>query len=399
MLGFFSDIFKNCFTSEKVNVKYVDDNTGKIKRDAVEQDVYVPFTNANDATVEVSLVSNTHPDFKAITTRAYYDMQYAKYKKLLRKHGIWSISTFAMVNQEKDKTHNGRFLVKVQRKLAGKNIYECVVVMVDKEGQLVRDKKGRLYINLFVADSNLGICVCEDDFNESRTSVVQGRGVWHPEQVGEDGNPIGIRDIPMVHSTTSSHYSIFRQRIPNYDLKQVRHYLQFKTRLQGMELCLLQLRRNVHLKEVQASECFAKETMALWRLFKEFANNKKLMQLVMEYYYLVAQHDDLCMKKAKLSHMKDGKKALLGKMLRQYAELNVVDGATPPDKNLDSKIALGQKIKSLKLELDKSIYAGIDELDAQLKEICKRAEEIAAKIKDIQDKRGQVDSAFLDGLA
>ena len=42
--------------------------------------VYIPFTNANDFTTEVSLVPNTHPDFRPITARAYYDMKYAKYK-------------------------------------------------------------------------------------------------------------------------------------------------------------------------------------------------------------------------------------------------------------------------------------------------------------------------------
>jgi hypothetical protein len=54
----------------------------------------------------------------------------------------------------------------------------------------------------------------------------------------------------MVQSTTSSHYSVFRQRIPEYDLKEVRHYLQFKNRLDGMELFLEMQKRDLWRKEV-----------------------------------------------------------------------------------------------------------------------------------------------------
>ena len=42
--------------------------------------VYVPTTNANDFCSEVALVPNTHPDFKPISTRAFYDKEWMKYK-------------------------------------------------------------------------------------------------------------------------------------------------------------------------------------------------------------------------------------------------------------------------------------------------------------------------------
>lgn len=42
--------------------------------------VYVPTTNANDFYSEVALVPNTHPDFKPISTRAFYDKEWMKYK-------------------------------------------------------------------------------------------------------------------------------------------------------------------------------------------------------------------------------------------------------------------------------------------------------------------------------
>lgn len=88
-------------------------NTEEEKEQFSIDDVYVPFTNANDFTTEISLVPNTHPDFRPITTRAYYDMKYAKYRKTLRKYHITAMSTFALVDPDRDKNHTGEFLVKV----------------------------------------------------------------------------------------------------------------------------------------------------------------------------------------------------------------------------------------------------------------------------------------------
>ena len=50
--------------------------------------IYVPFTNANDFSIEVALIPNTHPDFRQITSRAYYDTQWSQYKRLLKSYGI-----------------------------------------------------------------------------------------------------------------------------------------------------------------------------------------------------------------------------------------------------------------------------------------------------------------------
>ena len=69
--------------------------------------------NSNDFGVEVSLISNTHPDFPPITSRAYYDTKYIDYIELFKKNNIKMISTFALVDSEKDKNHTGKFLVKV----------------------------------------------------------------------------------------------------------------------------------------------------------------------------------------------------------------------------------------------------------------------------------------------
>lgn len=102
VLKFFASVFKQCFNEV--------DGTADESKIA---EVYVPFTNANDFTNEVALVPNTHPDFKAAVSRAYYDRKYIKYRKLLKRWGIRAISTFALVDPKKDKNHTGWFRVKV----------------------------------------------------------------------------------------------------------------------------------------------------------------------------------------------------------------------------------------------------------------------------------------------
>ena len=186
------------------------------------------------------------------------------------------------------------------------------------------------------------------------------------------------RDIPMVHSTTSSHYSIFRQRVPDYDLKLVRHYLQFKNRLEGMELCLEQVKRDLHHKEVRESECFTKLTMVLKRLMDEFANNKELMDLVKKFYDLLAEWDNLTLKKVQIGEVKDDKILLLQKLQGEYNGLR--------NNQLDKKLALGQKIGSLKLELDKSIEQSLKAIDERLDEIEFEMESLNHAIDEIQNK-------------
>ena len=106
LLEYFSSVMKNGGT--------------KIVVDGQEQDMYVPFTNANDFSMEVSLIPNTHPDFRQITSRAYYDTKWAQYKRLCQKYDFINIATFALVDAKRDKNHTGEFLVKIQKDL-GKN--------------------------------------------------------------------------------------------------------------------------------------------------------------------------------------------------------------------------------------------------------------------------------------
>lgn len=275
-------------------------------------EIYRPFTNGNDFSTEVSLIPNTHPDFRSITSRAYYDSQYVQYKRLCNKYGFSNIATFALVDPKKDKNHTGEYLVKIQRD-NGDGTYKYVCATIDSKGQFVTEPE------YWTSNVNSILCVCEDDFYNNDRVVhdldnLQDSDYWHPEELDDEGNPKGIRDIPMVHSTTSSHYSIFRQRVPDYDLKLVRHYLQFKNRLEGMELCLEELRRNVHHKEVRSSECFTKLTMVLNRLMQEFVGKKDLMALVAEYCNLLAEWDRLTTKKIQVLELKDAKLDALKKL-------------------------------------------------------------------------------------
>ena len=342
LLGYFRKVIDNGYASDRI---------------------YVPFTNANDFSAEVALIPNTHPDFRSITSRAYYDTKWAQYKRTLNEYGISAISTFALVDPRKDKNHTGEYLVKIQYKVSDTE-FKYLVTTIDKDGHIVSDP----IVSQEPTADNTILCVCESDFALERAVPTSGRETWEPVE----------GDIPMVHSTTSSHYSIFRQRIPDYDLKLVRHYLQFKNRLEGMELYLEQVKRDVHHKEVQSAECFSNLTMVLKRLMDEFANNKELMSYVTKFYDLYAEWDKLTTKKIQIQDVKDGKLELLRNLQDEYNGLG--------NNQLDKKLALGQKIGSLKLELDKSIEESLKAIDKRLSEIVLEMEAINDTIKEIQSR-------------
>ena len=188
----------------------------------------------------------------------------------------------------------------------------------------------------------------------------------------------------MVHSTTSSHYSVFSQRIPDHDLRYVRNYIQFKTRLEGMEVFLENLQRDVWRKEVQVSEAFSNCTVLLWRLFKEFSSNKELMKLVMEYYDLMAEWDFIWTKLYRLRGIRDEKLALMDGLTEDYNAI--------PNSELDRKLELGQKIKSIKLEINKGIDCQIGKLEQRIRDITSRVDGINGEIDEIQYGREQQES-------
>lgn len=173
----------------------------------------------------------------------------------------------------------------------------------------------------------------------------------------------------MVKSTTSSHYSVFSQRIPNYDLKYVRNYTQFKNRLEGMELCLKQIDRNIWRKEVQCSECFVQETLAIWKLFQEFTKNQVILDLIVQYYNLLNEYDSLMTKRIQLVDIVEQKTNEISKLISEYNQKS--------NSQMDEKIYLGNKIKSIRLELSKTLQVAIESID-------KRLDEIVAQLSDLK---------------
>ena len=140
-----------------------------------------------------------------------------------------------------------------------------IVARIDHNGKFARRPNGKLDIHFISSSANTILCVCKRDFCslDANGDLPDGQLI-NDRRLLDDGQWTAVSsDIPMVKSTTSSHYSIFRQRIPEYDLKQVRHYLQFKNRLEGMEVCLDWINRSIAMKEANASECFAMETLAI----------------------------------------------------------------------------------------------------------------------------------------
>lgn len=185
-----------------------------------------PCATHNDFTQEIALIPNTHPNFPAITSRAYYDRKHARYFGKILHNGFSMVSTFARVDVFNDKNHTGEFLVKFQRRIDGGK-YQYLVAKLDMNGQLGYVDEGQRF-RVWTSGVNEILSVCEQDFLQ-RGQAIDGVEEWSPE----------VRDVPMVHSTTSSEYSVFEQRIPDYELKDVRNYLQFKTRLEGMNRCLV----------------------------------------------------------------------------------------------------------------------------------------------------------------
>lgn len=161
------------------------------------------------------------------------------------------------MDSSRDKTHNGEFWVKVM-KVMGEARCRYIVARMNKDGRFCRRKDGRLDISFHQSARKMLVSVCEKDFTDIDNNYNGGGDAKVVE-----GN------IHVVKSTTSSHYSVFRQRIPGYDLRYVRNYVQFKNRLDGMELYLDYIKRDIERKEIRCSECFIQHTFALEKLISE----------------------------------------------------------------------------------------------------------------------------------
>ena len=310
-----------------------------------DENTYVPFTNGQDLTTQVSLIPYTHPDFSPLVSRSYYDTRYKDYLAKLKQFGIDNISSFALVDSRRGKTHTGEFLIKVIRRMNDLS-YKNIVVRIDMNGQICRTSDGGLDISTYSSNRNEILCVWDGDFlhgKHNRNRPI----IWK--------NPIQA-NIPMVTSTTSSHYSVFRQRIPDYELKYAKNYVQFKNRLDGMELYLKYLEKDIWMKEVQASECFVENTFIINNLLELLTKNSGKIEIVSKIYKLLNERDNVIERKCHLDGVVNGKLEMINKLISEYNEIS----SSP--KKMGQKMELGQKIRSLKMELTKSLKVNIDQM-------------------------------------
>lgn len=101
-----------------------------------------------------------------------------------------------------------------------------------------------------------------------------------------------------------------------------------------------------------------------------------MLELVVQYYDYLSQYDTLYIKRAQLQLVIDEKQEILNQLLAEY---NSMDNT-----QLGEKFDLGQKIKSVKLELDNSLKLGLQYLDAELERIRKAVDALNAKVGEIQ---------------
>lgn len=120
--------------------------------------------------------------------------------------------------------------------------------------------------------------------------------------------------------------------------------------------------------------------MALSRLVKEFSKNEKLMAFVTRYYDLVAEYDRIYVKRTQLRAIMDDRSSALTKLIAEYNGI--------AETQLDRRMEIGQKIKSLKLEIDKNLGAGISEIDLRIEGIKREInEEVNPGIRDLINGR------------
>ena len=125
------------------------------------------------------------------------------------------------------------------------------------------------------------------------------------------------------------------------------------------------------------SECFANLTIEVARLVGRFSDNRELVNLIVKYYQLMHEWDSLEIKKCQLEGVHDEKVGILNQLLAEY---NSIEG-----NEIDRKISLGSKIRSLKLEINKQIDGSISGIDRRLEVIILEVQEINRQIDAIYD--------------
>ena len=117
------------------------------------------------------MIPYTHPDFSPLVSRSYYDTRYKDYLAKLKQFGIDNISSFALVDSRRGKTHTGEFLVKAIKRIG--DSYRNIVVRIDMNGQICRTSDGGLDISTYSSNRNEILCVWDGDFLPGRHSVTE----------------------------------------------------------------------------------------------------------------------------------------------------------------------------------------------------------------------------------
>ena len=124
------------------------------------------------------MIPYTHPDFSPLVSRSYYDTRYKDYLAKLKQFGIDNISSFALVDSRRGKTHTGEFLIKVIRRMNDSS-YKNIVVRIDMNGQICRTSDGGLDISTYTSNRNEILCVWDGDFlpgKHNRNRPI----IWNP---------------------------------------------------------------------------------------------------------------------------------------------------------------------------------------------------------------------------
>jgi hypothetical protein len=121
-------------------------------------------------------------------------------------------------------------------------------------------------------------------------------------------------------------------------------------------------------------------TYKMNNLMQEFAQNQEIMQLAIKYNNLVAEYDDIFVRKCQLESERVDRQRVVDELVAEYNSLS--RAGSKVDANLDKKMELGQKIKALKLDIGVSIDKSIEAIDKRRLAIYDEVREINEQVRN-----------------
>lgn len=303
-----------------------------------------PFVpSSRDVQVLTALVPNTDPDLAPTVFRSRFDQEWVEWKARLAQRNIYGISTYALVDPTRQKLHTGRFLAMAVRELD--DGYGCVELELDAgpggNPLVVVEPPFRSGFNPLLA-------VCESDHRLAHSGRPSDPGVWTSVE--------GEVSIPT--STTSARISVFRQAIPDEELRYVRNYVQFQTRLEGMELFQGWLESDLDAMKCRLGVCLQGLQRSIVRLFDEFLSKGDRLAQIQELYETISRHSDVSQRLSLVRKSLEGRKGDLERLQAEYAAL--------PNTKVDRKLVLADRIATLRLDLENGLGKSLDLLEQDL---------------------------------